>query len=164
MIGLALFSFSFPVLLVVLLTALSFLLFGNVNQTKYGIQTTRRWFPCPVTVTSGMPVLIGTLAGVALDAYDSSLGGTTFELSGSYNLTVIGESAASPVVNSAVKPGDELYAHGTYDSVTNCLTALTLDKNIDGIPFGSAEGAVGSGLTAVISVRLKIGSQGRLGV
>ncbi len=136
----------------------------SINQTKYGIQTTRRFFPCPSAVTSGMPVLIGTLAGVALDAYDSTLLGTVFELSGSYNLSVVGESAASPVVNSAVKPGDELYAHGTLDVTTNVLYNLTLDKNIDGVPFGSAEAAVNAGATAVISVRLKIGNQGRLGV
>lgn len=136
----------------------------SINQTKYGVPQMRRFYPCPSAVTSGMPVCIGTLAGVALDAYDSVLLGTTFELSGSYNLTVIAESAASPVVNSAVKPGDELYAHGTLDSATNVLYNLTIDKNIDGIPFGSAEAAITSGATAVISVRLKIGNQGRIGV
>lgn len=159
----ALFTFSMPHVLVVLL-GLLFIVFGNINQTKYGVVPMRRWFPCPSAVTSGMPVCIGTLAAVALDAYDSSLVGTTFELSGSYNLTVVAESAASPVVNSAIKVGDELYAHGTLDSTTNVLYNLTIDKNVDGIPFGSAEAAVTSGATAVISVRLKIGNQGRIGV
>lgn len=138
-----------------------------INQTKYGVPQDRRWFKCPSAITSGMPVLIGTLAGVALDAFDSSTGGATFELTGSYALTVVGESAASPVVNAQVNPGDELYAHGTLDSTTNVTYNLTIDKNIDGVPFGSLDQStpILAGVTnTAANVRLKIGSQGRLGV
>lgn len=132
-----------------------------VNQTKYGTPQARRWYACPTAVTSGMPVLIGTLAGVALDAYDSSTGGTTFELTGDYNLTVIAQSTQSPVSGLQLNPGDELFASGTLDAPTNITYNLTIDKTRGNTPFGNWDGPVVSfGVTAVGSVRLKVGGSG----
>src|SRR5689334_13429281 len=99
-----------------------------INQLKQGTPQSNRWYPCPSAVTSGMPVLIGTLAAVALDAYDSSTGGTTFCLTGTFALTVIAQSTQSPVSGLAVNPGDELFASGTLDATTGVTYNLTIDK------------------------------------
>ncbi len=138
-------------------------IFGNVNQIKYGVPQNRRWFKCPSAVTSGMPVLIGTLAAVAIDAYDSSLGGTTFELSGTYGLTVIGQSQQSPLSGLQVNPGDELFASGTLDTATGVTYNLTIDKTRGNCPFGNLDQstAILSGVTnTYAAVRLKEGGSG----
>jgi hypothetical protein len=115
-----------------------------------------------------MPVLIGSqsgpaLAAVAMDAYDSSTGGTTFCLDGSYALTVIGQSQQSPNGGLAVPPGGEIYASGTFDSTTNVTYNLTLDGTIGNTPFGKLDQptAVASGVTSTTAiVRLKVGGSG----
>lgn len=129
-----------------------------INQVKQGVPQYNRWYPCPAAVTSGMPVLIGQEAAVAMDAYDASLGGTTFCLDGDFTLTVIGQSAESPVTNSAIGIGDKIYAVGTLDVTTNVTYNLTLDKNSGNTLFGSLQGpAIGSGVTSTTAVvRLKI--------
>lgn len=137
--------------------------FGNINTAKMGTNVNNRWFPCPSAVTSGMPCLIGTLAGVALDAYDSSTGGTTFMLDGSYFLTVIAQSSQSPVSGLQVNPGDELFASGTLDATTGVTYNLTIDKTRGNCPFGNFEGPgpILSGATNTSAeVRLKIGGSG----
>lgn len=131
------------------------------NQVKEGSPQYNRWYPCPSAVTSGMPVLIGTQAAVAMDDYDSSTGGTTFCLDGSYNLTVIGQSTQSPNSVQTVNVGDELYASGTLDATTNITYNLTIDKTRGNCPFGNLESPV-AGITAGVTsttavVRLKVG-------
>ena len=107
------------------------------NQKLLGTPTSPRFAACPTTVTSGMPVLIGNEPAVALDDYQSNLGGTTFYFAGTYGLTVIGRSSESPVVTAAIKFGDKIYAVGTLDSATNVTTGLTLDANSSsGVLFG----------------------------
>ncbi len=131
-----------------------------INQLKIGVPQYSRFALCPSAVTSGMPVLLGTVAAVALDAYDSSLGGTVFCLDGSYSLTVIAQSTQSPVSGVQVNPGDELYASGTLDSTTNVTYNLTIDKTRGNCPFGNYEGTspILSGVTnTAAAVRLKIG-------
>ena len=86
-----------------------------------------------------MPVLIGSIAAVAMDAYDSSTGGTTFCLDGSYSLTVIAQSQQSPVSGLKVNPGDELFANGTLDTTTNVTYDLTIDKTRGNCPFGNLD-------------------------
>lgn len=162
---LAFIAFAGPNLVALLLAALASaalapLVFGNVNTAKMGTNVNNRWFPCPSAVTSGMPVLIGTIAAVALDAYDSSTGGTTFQTDGSYFLTVIGQSQQSPVSGIQVNPGDELYASGSYDATTGVTYNLTIDKTRGNTPFGNYEGTtpILAGVTNTSAeVRLKIG-------
>lgn len=136
-----------------------------INQVKIGVPQNNRWYPCPSAVTSGMPVLIGTIAAVAMDAYDSSTGGTTFCLDGSYTLTVIAQSSQSPVGGVALKQGDELFASGTLDATTNVTYNLTIDHTIGNVPFGNLEApsAIALGVTSTTAVvRLKSGgSPGR---
>lgn len=136
------------------------------NQVKYGIPQQRRWFKCPSAVTSGMPVLIGTLAAVAIDAYDSSTGGTTFELTGSYALTVIGQSTQSPNSVQQVNPGDELFATGSLDATTNVTYNLTIDKTRGNVPFGNLDQStpILAGVTNTAAVvRLKENGSGAYG-
>lgn len=107
------------------------------------------WFPCPSAVTSGMPVLIGKRPAVALDAYDTNRGGTTFRFSGTFTLTVVGASTQSPVANIQIKPGDRIFASGTLDATTNVTYNLTLDATRGNIPFGSLGwGGSASGVAA----------------
>ena len=142
------------------LIAASFCIFGNINQVKYGLPQARRFFKCPSAVTSGMPVLIGTMAAVAIDAYDSTLLGTVFELEGSYALTVVANSSQSPVSGLQVNPGDELFASGTLDATTGVTYNLTIDKTRGNTPFGNLDQStpILAGVTNTSAiVRLKTG-------
>ena len=97
------------------------------TQALPGSLTSRRFATCPTTVLAGDPVLIGKMPAVALDNYQANEGGTTFEMSGSYLLSVLASSAISPVVGVTVKFGDKLYASGgTLDATTNVTTGITL--------------------------------------
>jgi hypothetical protein len=110
-----------------------------------------------------MPVLIGTLAAVAMDAYDSSTGGTTLCLDGTFALTVIAQSTQSPVSGLLLHPGDELFASGTLDATTNITYNLTIDKTRGNCPFGNYDGPanIASGVTSTTApVRLKVGGSG----
>lgn len=120
------------------------------------------FFACPSAVTSGMAVLIGTLAAVAVDNYNSTLGGTSFVFKGGYKLTVIAQSTQSPVAGKALKPGDELFCNGTYDSTTNVTYNLTIDGTIGHTPFGNlVSGAIAQGVTDTAAVvRLKQNGSG----
>jgi len=123
------------------------------------------FFKCPTAVKSGMPVLIGTLAAVAIDDYNSSLGGTAFVLMGVYSLTVIAQSTQSPVSGLALNPGDELFASGTFDATTNVTYNLTIDKTRGNVPYGNYvpnDGTiVASGATKTSApVRLKMNGSG----
>lgn len=134
-----------------------------INQLKIGVPQNNRFYACPSAVTSGMPVLIGSMAGVAMDAYDSSLGGTVFCLDGDYSLTVIAQSTQSPVSGQQINPGDELFASGTLDATTGVTYNLTIDKTRGNCPFGNYEGPgpILSGVTnTAAAVRLKMGGSG----
>ena len=113
-----------------------------INLVKAGLPQNNRWFACPAAVTSGMACLIGgfggrlAMAAVALDAYDSSTGGTTFCLDGSYALSVAANSTASPATGLEIYPGDPIYATGTYDATTGVTYSLTLDVTVGNHHFG----------------------------
>lgn len=116
-----------------------------INQIKIGVPQNNRWYACPSAITSGMPVLIGDTIGqpipaVAMDAYDSSTGGTTFCLDGTYALTVIAQSSKSPVSGEQINQGDQIFATvGTTDATTNVSYNLTLDVTRGGVPFGNLD-------------------------
>jgi len=123
-----------------------------------------RWHinvPVPAAVTVGMPVLVGVLSGVvlALQPIPTPLSPTTATIDlgeDCYFLTVSGGSTQSPVSGEAVKPGDELFAIGTYDATTNVTYNLTLDKTLGNVPFGNSLDAIPSGtVSATCRVRLK---------
>jgi hypothetical protein len=117
----------------------------SINQIKIGVPQNNRWFACPSAITSGMPVYIGDTIGnpipaVAMDAYDSSTGGTTFNLDGTYALTVIGQSTKSPISGEQIGPGDMIFATaGNTDATTGVSYNLTLDATRGGVPFGNLD-------------------------
>lgn len=97
----------------------------------------------PATPASGDPVICGQIPGVALAAEDAA-GVTTVALDGSFDLLVKGETTT----DAAVAVGDILY----YDSAA---TPHKINKdNSNGVRFGYALAAVGSGVTATITVRV----------
>lgn len=61
--------------------------------------------------------------------------------------------------NGALAPGDRVYATGgTYEGVTGCLYGFTLTNTATAsVHYGNSLDALGSGLTATIRVRLKVG-------
>ncbi len=137
------------------------------NEIKQDRPGNARFFKCPTGVKSGDPVLIGTLAGVAMDDYDSTLGGTVFRLSGTFGLSVFGGDSTSAGNSQQINPGDEIFASGTHDATTNCTTGLTLDATKGNIPFGSLDqnSPVLAGTTQTFAgVKLKESNSGPGGV
>jgi len=96
----------------------------------------------PATPTSGSPVRYGQLPGVAL-INEQADGLTTVQFDGVFNLSVKGVDGSG---NSAVAEGDKLYY---VDADTPVLS-----KKATGVYFGIAMGAVASGATATIPVRI----------
>ena len=133
------------------------------NEVKQDRPGNARFFKCPSAITSGMPVLIGTLAAVAMDAYDSTLGGTVFRLSGTFALTVTGSDTTSTGAVKQINPGDELFAIGTLDAATNIQYNLTIDATKGNIPFGSLDQSTSITAGAVVAnayVKLKESNNG----
>ncbi len=97
----------------------------------------------PTTPASGDPVLCGQIPGVALTAENAD-GTTTIACDGVFNLSVKGENAGG---NSAVAAGDILYYEAGQTPPVN-------KDATNGVRFGYALGAVTSGATATIPVRV----------
>lgn len=98
----------------------------------------------PATPVSGDPVLLGDIPGIALtDEGDggNATGEITIDTSGVYNLEVVGEDGAG---SAAVAIGDIVYYDGgeINADVTN------------GTRYGYALGAVASGATTEIAVKI----------
>ena len=120
------------------------------NQIYTGTPTSRRQASCPTTVKAGDAVLLGKVPAVALDDYQAGIGGTTFDLNGTFGLTVVGTSSHSPYTPAAINPGDKLYASGTFDAATNVTTGLLISVTTSDTPFGVLDPtgpAIGAGNT-----------------
>ena len=134
-----------------------------------------------LVIQSGQPLLIGTLAAVAMTSNPPllqpsnplvalqlpSVGNITVLLAGVFNLTCTAKSSLSPSTGSNINPGDKLYADGgvTTSDGSNITYNFTIDKNASGTLFGSAVsvgGAAGpllpSAATGTVAVRLKEGA------
>ncbi len=101
----------------------------------------------PATPTSGGPVLLGQIPGVAMGLEGEGGNASaeiTIDTKGVYNLSVKGENAGG---NSAVAIGDIIY----YEA--GQTPPLNKDAT-NGVRFGYALGTVGSGLTATIPVKI----------
>src|SRR5262245_10653840 len=96
----------------------------------------------PTTPASGDPIRYGELVGVALTA-ERADGKTSVQFEGVFDLSVRGVDAGG---NSAVAEGDKLFY---VDADTPPIS-----KKVAGRPVGVAMGAVTSGATATIPVRL----------
>lgn len=128
------------------------------NQFFTGTPTSPRFALCPTTVKAGDAVLIDKLPAIALDDYNSQVGGTTFYMTGSFTLTVVARSTLSPAVNVALKPGQKVYADGgTLDSTTNVTTGFTIDGNTGATLFGYIDPndpGLATGVTGTPTVQL----------
>lgn len=115
-------------------------------------------FTVPSTVLSNDPLLVGTMAVVSQENYSASHQCSVARI-GSFFLTCTAKSALSPSTNSAIKPGDKIYADtdGTTDSTTNVTRGFTLDKASGGTFFGYALDGLATGTTGTIRVALKVG-------
>lgn len=96
----------------------------------------------PATPASGDPVLIGQIPAVALTD-ERSDGTTTIDTAGAYNLSV---KAVDTGGSAAVNPGDIIY-YVSGDTPK-------LSRKNTGVRYGYALGAITSGSTATISVKL----------
>jgi hypothetical protein len=103
--------------------------------------------------------------GMALVANNSAVSPTgsfdnfqSFDHCGAFDLTVLAETGESPAVNSAVQPGDVVFANintGTYEATSGLFYGFTLDKNPSGIPFGRVVlGSLTGGTSGVVTVML----------
>ncbi len=100
----------------------------------------------PATPTSGDPLIVGTIAGVAItDEGDggNASGESTIATAGVFDLSVKAVNASG---NSAVAIGDKIY-YVAGDTPP-------LSKKNTGVLFGKALEAIGTGETATINVRL----------
>ena len=120
---------------------------------------------------SGDPLMFGTgtcpgfgLAGVAESSYTEptrvATGNIAVSFEGVYYLTVFGSSTGCPETGKAINPGDKVYADpwsGGFDATTGCRYGFALNADaVNGVYFGNALDAVGSGAVATIRVRLKV--------
>lgn len=99
----------------------------------------------PAAPLSGIAVLVGTIAGVALTNCGEGgnvVGACTIATKGVFNLPVHGHDGTDPV---AIANGDRLY----YDSVIEEINA-----NMAGAPFGKSLGTVVEDATTTIPVLL----------
>ena len=97
----------------------------------------------PTTPASGDPVLVGQIPGVALTPKDTN-NVATIATDGAFALPVKGENNAG---NSAVAVGDILYYEAGQTPPIN-------KDNVAGVRFGYALGAVSSGATTTITVKV----------
>lgn len=106
-----------------------------INQNLPGTPTSRRNVVLPpsstVVILPGTLILIGQLACITLDGNQFAVGAPSVVclFGGSFQGTVIGQSAESPVTTHKINPGDKLYAVGTLDTLTNVTYNLTIDAN-----------------------------------
>ncbi|GAA0719940.1 hypothetical protein Drose_06235 [Dactylosporangium roseum] len=100
----------------------------------------------PATPASGDPVRWGNKAGVALTDEDTVTGKTTVKFDGCATLAVKGIGNGG---NVAVAEGDDLfYTDGDTPPVSKKSNGTNSTR------IGNANGAVGSGATATIEIRL----------
>jgi len=113
-----------------------------INQQNTGSPTSRRAVLLPASTTvvipPGTPLLIGQIPCVTLDGNQFAVGAPTVVclFGGSFDLTVIGQSAESPQTTHKINPGDKIFATGTLDPATNVTYGLTLDANSGNTFFG----------------------------
>ncbi|MHB1418471.1 MAG: capsid cement protein [Bacillota bacterium] len=103
----------------------------------------RLWLTAGAGVTSGAPVAVGQITGVAVADVDAN-NQTTVDTAGVYDLSVKGINGGG---NSAVVVGDAIY-YTVGDTPK-------LNKKDNGVLFGYALEAVDAGATATINVKLK---------
>ena len=105
--------------------------------------------PVPAGTKSGDPVVVGTIAGIAMEDCDAA-GNAPVRVKGVFNLVVTGRGGGGTA--AAIAVGDKVY----YTAPTDNTPAI-IDANASGAKFGVALGAIAAGDNATIPVALKGG-------
>ena len=105
--------------------------------------------PVPAGTKSGDPVVVGTIAGVALEDRDAE-GNAPVRVKGVYKLAVTGHDGTA---NAAIAVGDTVY----YTAPSGETPAIIDANDTTGAEFGVALGAIATGAVATIPVVLKGG-------
>lgn len=147
-------------------------LYVNPAGANFGLSTSTPIGPC-----ANDPLMFGNpsnpvgggdtshmLAGVCQTNYTPPTGvvnpdGVSMAFIGVWFLTVVAEHSKSPASNTAIAPGDPIFAEddGTYDPVTGCYYLFTLNADAtNGHYFGSSLDTLAAGTTGTIRVRLKV--------
>jgi hypothetical protein len=167
---------AFPLLLAIslawmlVISARARRLWAMQNQVYTGTPTSRRQLVLPnvTAFTSASGVLgaigaevdgVGPTPFVTLDYYQTQVSGCTALFNGTFNLSVTGRIANSPLVTHKINPGDRLYLSGaTFDATTNVWYGGQIDANPSGIEIGildpSYTGSVAAGVTATVPVNI----------
>ncbi len=110
-------------------------------------------FNAPAGITTGEPVLVGVIPGVAETSVADGI--ATISMEGAYWLSVLASDGISPISGVALKQGDKVYADGgSTDSTTNITQGFTLDVDDSKPLFGYVLDDVTSGATATVRVKL----------
>lgn len=115
------------------------LLFGQGTHVMPGVAQTS----VPTSLTAGT-------------VYDDNTGFVTVQVTGAFNLAVIGRTQKSPSAGAAINPGDPVFADGgLFDKATGITTGNVLDADANGTFIGLAMDPVAAGATTTIRVILK---------
>ena len=108
--------------------------------------------PVPAGTKSGDPVVVGTIAGVALENRDAA-GNAPVRVRGVFKLSVTGSDGTS---NKAIVVGDKVY----YTAPVGEAPA-TIDVNATtGAEYGVALGAIASGATDAVVAEIPVALKG----
>ena len=103
--------------------------------------------PVPAGTKSGDPVVVGTIAGVALENRDAA-GNAPVRVKGVYKLSVTGHDGTS---NKAIGIGDKVYY----------TAPAIIDANATaGAEYGVALGAIASGATDAVVAEIPVALKG----
>lgn len=109
--------------------------------------------------THVMPCVAQTsqVANLALATpQDDNSGFITVQVSGAFNLSVIGQTQKSPSAGAAINRGDPVFADGgIFDKTSGITTGNVLDADTNGTCIGIAMDPVAAGATTTIRVILK---------
>ncbi len=103
--------------------------------------------PVPEGTKSGDPVVVGTIAGIAMEDCDAA-GNAPVRVKGVFKLSVTGQDGSG---NKAINVGDKVY----YTTPSGGTPAI--NANATGAEFGVALKAITAGATETIPVALKGG-------
>ena len=107
--------------------------------------------PVPAGTKSGDPVVIGTIAGIAMEDRDAA-GNAPVRVKGVFKLSVTGHDGNS---NKAINVGDKVY----YTAPSEGSPAI-IDANATGAEFGVALKAIAKGETNAVVATIPVALKG----
>ena len=108
--------------------------------------------PVPEGTKSGDPVVVGTIAGIAMEDRDAA-GNAPVRVNGVYKLAVTGHDGSK---NAAIAVGDKVY----YTAPAGTTPAIIDANATTGAEFGVALGAIASGATDAVVATIPVALKG----